>query len=129
MLRVLVIDDDVPILQAVGDVLRGEGILVREESQSDRAAEAARDFAPDLVLLDLMMPHLDGILVARALRREPGLSEIPLVLMSAHPRAARFAHEIGARACLRKPFSARRLLAAVEGGNTTDSTQPEITIP
>lgn len=128
MFRVLVIDDDGPILEAIGDVLRGEGFLVREESAAELASEAAIEFAPDVVLIDLMMPNRDGTLVARDLRRHPTLADVPVILMSAHPRAAQFAREVGARACLRKPFSARRLIAAVTGDCPQEATSSGFTV-
>lgn len=127
--RVLVIDDDLPILEAIGDLLRSEGYDVREEPESVRAVQSAREFEPDIVLVDLMMPGADGVTVARGLRHEPGTQEVPVVLMTAHPDVARFAHEMDANAWLRKPFSARALLRAVQGHPEPDRTNPEITVP
>ena len=127
--RVLVIDDDLPILEAIGDLLRSEGYDVRQEPESVRAVQSAREFEPDIVLLDLMMPGADGVTVARKLKHEPGTQEVPVVLMTAHPEVARFAHEMDADAWLRKPFSARALLRAVQGDPAPDRTNPEITVP
>lgn len=126
--RILVIDDDVPILEAIGDLLRSEGFAVRQEPDSIRAVQAAREFDPDVVLLDLMMPGADGVVVARGLRGEPVTSGVPVVLMTAHPDAARIASEMAADAWLRKPFSARALLRAVRGDPFPDQTKPEFTV-
>ena len=127
--RVLVIDDDVPILEAIGDLLRSEGFSVREEPESIRAVQSAREFVPDIVLLDLMMPGADGVSVAQGLRREPDTSGVPVVLMTAHPDVSRIASEMSADAWLRKPFSARALLRAVRGDPFPDQTKPEFTVP
>lgn len=126
--RVLVIDDDLPILEAIGDLLRSEGYDVRQEPESVRAVQSAREFGPDVVLLDLMMPGADGVAVARDLRRA-GTETVPVVLMTAHPDVAKFASEMDANAWLRKPFSARALLRAVQGHPEPDRTNPEVTIP
>ena len=126
--KVLVVDDDVPILEAIADLLRAEGYDVREEPQSARAVQSAREFEPDVVLLDLMMPGADGVAVAKDLRVEPGTSAVPVVLMTAHPEAARFAGEMLARAWLRKPFSARALLRAVKGDPSPERSSPEFTL-
>ena len=122
--RVLIVDDDVPILEAIGDLLRAEGYFVREEPESVRAVDSAREFVPDIVLLDLMMPGADGVQVAQGLRRQETTSDVPVVLMTAHPDAARIASEMSAAAWLRKPFSARALLRAV-AGDDPDQTNPD----
>lgn len=126
--RVLVVDDDIPILEAISDLLRAEGYDVREEPESLRAVQSAREFDPDVVLLDLMMPGADGLSVARGLRGAAPAREVPLVLMTAHPEAARFATEMAAWSWLRKPFSARALLRAVEGNPGPARTGPEFTL-
>lgn len=126
--RILVIDDDVPILEAIGDLLRSEGFDVRQEPESVRAVQSAREFDPDLVLLDLMMPGADGVSVAQRLRRAPGARRVPVVLMTAHPDAPRIALEMAADAWLRKPFSARALLRAVRGDPFPDQTKPEFPV-
>ena len=127
--KVLIVDDDVPILEAIGDLLRAEGYSVREEPESVRAVQSAREFVPDIVLLDLMMPGADGVQVAQGLRGEAQTSDVPVVLMTAHPDAARIANEMAAFAWLRKPFSARALLRAVRGDKSPDLTNPELTTP
>jgi two-component system, OmpR family, response regulator MtrA len=126
--RILVIDDDVPILEAIGDLLRSEGFDVRQEPESIRAVQSAREYDPDVVLLDLMMPGADGVSVAQGLRREPGTRAVPVVLMTAHPDVSRIALEMSADAWLRKPFSARALLRAVRGDPFPDQTKPEFTV-
>jgi len=126
--RILVIDDDVPILEAIGDLLRSEGFDVRQEPESIRAVQSAREYAPHVVLLDLMMPGADGVSVAQGLRRELGIRTVPVVLMTAHPDVSRIALEMDADAWLRKPFSARALLRAVRGDPFPDQTKPEFTV-
>ena len=113
-MRVLVVDDDRPILETVDEILRSEGFEVRATTDPRRAVRSARDFHPDVALIDMMMPGLDGVELARRLRQEPGLRDVPIILMSAHPDGSLFARDAHA-AFLPKPFSLRRLLAMLHG--------------
>ena len=124
----LVVDDDVPILEAIGDLLRAEGYDVLQEHESARAVQSAREFEPDVVLVDLMMPHVDGVGVAKGLHSQPDTQDVPVVLMTAHPDAPKFANQMSAHSWLKKPFTARALLRAVRGDSTPEQTSPEITL-
>ena len=72
--RVLVVDDDAALAEMLGIVLRGEGFEPTFVSDGDKALDAFRDTRPDLVLLDLMLPGMDGIDVCRQIRAESGVS-------------------------------------------------------
>ena len=89
---------------------------VQAVSDGEAALEAARAHPPDLILSDVMMPKLDGFGLLRALRADPRLREIPIILLSA--RAGEESRiegmEAGADDYLVKPFSARELVARVE---------------
>jgi two-component system response regulator MtrA len=78
--RVLVVDDDAALAEMLGIVLRGEGFEPTFVADGDRAMDAFRDTHPDLVLLDLMLPGMDGIDVCRQLRAESG---VPIVMLTA----------------------------------------------
>src|ERR1700726_4491382 len=78
--RVLVVDDDAARAEVVGIVLRGGGFEPAFVADGDKAVGAFRDFRPDLVLLDLMLPGSDGIDVCRQIRAESGG---PLVMLTA----------------------------------------------
>jgi two-component system, OmpR family, response regulator MtrA len=78
--RVLVVDDDAALAEMLGIVLRGEGFEPTFVADGDRAMDVFRDSHPDLVLLDLMLPGMDGIDVCRQIRAESG---VPIVMLTA----------------------------------------------
>jgi DNA-binding response OmpR family regulator len=110
---VLVADDDPDILLLITLTLERDGydVVAAKDGLSALAAAIAR--VPHLVLLDLMMPGLDGYEVTRRLRGEPITKDVPIVIVTAaaeESQAAR-ALEVGADAYMKKPFSPRELLA------------------
>ena len=111
---ILVAEGDVDMRQYVTRLLE-EGYAVESVSDGTAALLACRARRPDLVLSDVMMPKLDGLGLLRALRADPALASIPIILLSA--RAGEEARiegaEAGADDYLSKPFSARELLARV----------------
>ncbi|MFN4089457.1 MAG: ATP-binding protein, partial [Alphaproteobacteria bacterium] len=118
--RVLLADDNADMRAYVRRLLTGQGYDVEAVGDGAAALDAARRHAPDLVLSDVMMPRLDGLGLLDAMRRDPALRAIPIVLISA--RAGEEAHADGIAAgaddYLTKPFSARELLARVESALT-----------
>ncbi len=82
-LLVLVVDDSEANRKLSRDVLRAAGILTLEAATGREAIAVARDRRPDVILLDLRLPDMDGIDVARALRDEPRTAPIPVVALSA----------------------------------------------
>ena len=113
MPRVLVVDDEPLIAMALEAVLEDAGHRVATAANGrqalERLAEAPR---PDLVLLDMMMPVMDGVAMLRELRARAETRETPVVLMSAAPfRQA--AAQLGYQAALRKPFDVQDLLATL----------------
>ena len=78
--RVLVVDDDPALAEMLGIVLRSEGFLPSFVADGERALAAFRESRPDIVLLDLMLPGMSGIDVARAIRAESG---VPIVMLTA----------------------------------------------
>ena len=110
---VLLVEDDPDIRDIVQDVLEAEGYDVVPASHGRQALEFLNDVKtsalPDLVILDMMMPLVDGRHVLEAIRSDSNLSSVPVVVMSA------IAHEkpAGAAAFLRKPFSLDTLFDAV----------------
>jgi CheY-like chemotaxis protein len=110
---VLLVEDDPDIRDIVQDVLEAEGYDVVPASHGKQALEFLNDVKtsalPDLVILDMMMPLVDGRHVLEAIRSDHNLSSVPVVVMSA------IAHEkpAGAAAFLRKPFSLDTLFDAV----------------
>src|SRR3712207_4020930 len=83
MKRILVVDDDPSISYTVSDILREEGYQVEAAPNGREALRKMRELLPDAVLLDLMMPVMDGWAFARACRQEPTYQDVPIVVMSA----------------------------------------------
>jgi two-component system, OmpR family, response regulator MtrA len=108
---VLIADDDADILSLVKAVLERSGHEVVAASDGAEALASVRARKPDLVVLDIAMPEVDGLEVLRRLRADPTTSELPVVLLSARAQEADVERgfAIGASAYLKKPFSPREL--------------------
>jgi signal transduction histidine kinase len=113
--RVLVADDNTDMREYLERLLSPEWDVVAV-ADGEAALAAAREHPPDLVLSDVMMPRLDGEGLLRALRADPRLASIPVVLLSARAGEEAVLHglETGADDYLVKPFSARELLTRVK---------------
>ena len=111
----LVVDDDTDLREALEEVLRDAGYEVMGASNGKHALEvlAALPLLPGLVLLDMMMPVLDGGGFARAMRQVPEWRGIPVLVFSASANARQVAEEIGACGHMRKPVDVDTLLEAV----------------
>jgi CheY-like chemotaxis protein len=112
---VLVVDDNPTILSLLGTVLRDGGYDVRVATDGLRAVEIARAKPPELVLLDLSMPGLDGFAVAARLKAEPSTSATPIIVISAEDNVDDKvrAFEAGAADYVTKPFEPREVLSRV----------------
>ncbi len=112
---VLLADDNIDMRNYLRRLLRGAGFQVEAVGDGAAALSAVKDRVPDLVLSDVMMPKLDGFGLLAALRNDPALRDVPVLLLSA--RAGEEAKveglSAGADDYLTKPFSARELLARV----------------
>ena len=119
--RVLVVDDepDVAFLCRVNLEMEGYVVLTADDGQT--AVEVVGAEHPDAVLLDIMLPRLDGWSVLSAIRAEPSTAEIPVVIMSAKPREGRSLE--GATEYIEKPFSRDQLVRAVRGAVTGDASE------
>jgi two-component system, chemotaxis family, chemotaxis protein CheY len=113
MRRVLVVDDEEPIRLVVSAILEEEGYLVEVGTNGEALAMAATQ-PPDLVLLDIMMPVMDGPEVRRHLLEDPRTADIPVVVMTAAGDAAGWARRLGAAGALAKPFDMDQLIDLVE---------------
>ncbi len=102
--RVLLIDDDAAIRMLCSVSLRALGIEVIEAENGTQGLELARRKRPDLVLLDVSMPGLDGFEVGELVRRHRKTRHIPLMFLSGEAENDARARELGAIACLAKPF-------------------------
>jgi DNA-binding response OmpR family regulator len=127
--KVLVVDDDAPIRLLCRVNLEAEGMEVLEAADGADGLEKARASRPDVVLLDVMLPKLDGWRVAEALLEDPRTGKIPIVFLTARAELRDQARglEIGGVDYITKPFNPveladliRELLDRVDRGEQTD---------
>jgi two-component system, chemotaxis family, chemotaxis protein CheY len=110
--RILVIDDDLPILELVREILEDIGYEVQATVDSTEALRWLDATPPDLIVLDMRMPVLDGWGFKQALD-ERGV-DVPIVVMTAARNARRWAREVGAAGYLAKPFDIDDMVRIVE---------------
>jgi two-component system sensor histidine kinase/response regulator len=109
---VLVVDDDAAIIDVIRAALEDEGYGVLA-AVNGAALQIAHDRRPDLILLDIMMPDMDGVEVSRRLRANPATASIPIVVMSAHSRMRAIGDTMAVDDRLPKPFELGDLYATV----------------
>jgi len=116
MSTILLAEDDPDILHMVAYKLRRAGFEVVEATDGIAALDACRREPPDLVLLDVRMPRMDGISVCRELRARPRTGDLPIIMLTARARAQdrELAFAAGATDYVVKPFSPRALVERVE---------------
>jgi two-component system, OmpR family, alkaline phosphatase synthesis response regulator PhoP len=114
--RILVVEDEADIRNLVRYNLEQEGFAVVEAADGERGLELARTQRPHLVLLDLMLPGMNGLEVCRALRGDEKTAALPIVMLTAKATEVDkvLGLEIGADDYVTKPFSPRELLARVK---------------
>lgn len=114
--KVLVVDDEVYILHILDFSLGAEGFEVITANNGELAIEKAKQEKPDLIVLDIMMPVLDGYETCRRLKREVQTKNIPVVLLTAKGRDVdkRLGFEVGAVDYIVKPFSPNRLIERIQ---------------
>lgn len=111
---VLIVDDDPAIREALGMVLEDEGYQIRQSVHGRHALELLRRSPPPcLILLDLMMPVMNGWEFYEELRRHPALANLPVLLISADPTIKQTAAELGVSGYLAKPVDLTLLLDTV----------------
>jgi len=112
---ILVVDDDPDVRDAVADVLADEGYGVTGVGSGREALQHLQQhMRPSLILLDMMMPEMDGWLLRQELKKSPDLASIPIVILSAHGDVRDAALALGAVDYLRKPLSVDSLLEIAE---------------
>jgi DNA-binding response OmpR family regulator len=113
--KVLLVDDENDILDLVSYNLGEAGYSVYTAATGLEALNKARQYLPDLIVLDLMLPELDGIAVCEILRKQPSTKNIPVVMLTswASEDAKAIGLQTGASDYVVKPFSPRDLLARI----------------
>src|SRR5271165_951188 len=113
--KILVVDDEPDMVELVSFNLRAEGYDVVTASNGMEALNQARSVLPDLIVLDLMMPELDGLSVCEILRRLPSTAPIPVIMLTAWKSELTriIGLDSGAEDYITKPFSPRDLVTRV----------------
>jgi len=114
--RILVVDDEPSILELIRVNLEREGYEVETAADGRVALEAVARSQPDLILLDVMLPGLDGLAVCRTLHNDVATRDIPIIMLSARGEELDkiLGLEMGADDYITKPFSPRELLARIK---------------
>ena len=118
MAKILVVDDEPDAVDLVEFNLKSAGYEVVTAADGAEALKKAKAHSPDLILLDLMLPEVDGLEVCKILRRDPAIAAIPVIMLTA--KAAEIDRvlglELGADDYITKPFSPRELVLRVKKG-------------
>jgi DNA-binding response OmpR family regulator len=114
--HILVVDDEPDALELIGFNLRNAGFDISTAEDGERALKMARDLQPDLIVLDVMLPEVDGLEVCKIIRRDSITAGIPIIMLTA--KAAEVDRvlglELGADDYVTKPFSPRELVLRVK---------------
>lgn len=132
--KVLIIDDSIDLLRGLRAALAKDGYLIETLSQPAMALEVAKEVSPDLVILDVMMPEVDGWQVLRILRSDKGTKHIPVLMLTAKgtPEAKITGFTLGADDYLVKPFEITELkcrVAALLRRSSAGNPLPEYSFP
>ena len=113
--RILVVDDEIYIVHILDFSLGMEGYEVLTALDGEQALEKARTEKPDLIVLDIMMPKLDGYETCKRLKADPETKDVPVILLSAKGRNVdqKVGFEVGADDYITKPFSPRKLVERI----------------
>jgi DNA-binding response OmpR family regulator len=113
--RVLIVDDEAPVAVLLEQALKQEGYQVVRATDGMEAMNRLPAFQPDVVIMDIMMPRLDGVQTTRLLRRNRSYADLVIIALSARTdEVAREAmREAGANLYMRKPFTIARLVGHV----------------
>ena len=114
--KIVVVEDEPDLIDVVTYNLQREGYLVLTAQRGDEGLNLIRSERPDLVLLDLMLPGMDGLSICRQMKSDSSLKEIPIIIASAKGEESDvvIGLELGADDYLAKPFSPRELLARIK---------------
>lgn len=116
--RILVVDDEAIITRTLKLYLEGTGSYeVRTENEGGRALQAAREFNPDLIMLDLVMPDTDGAMLASELQGDSELQNIPIIFLTAlvsKQEVGAQGKEIGGHPFLAKPVDPEKVVECIE---------------
>ena len=114
--HILIVDDEPMIVKMVSSRLRANDYEVKSAIDGEDALKKVKEEKPALIILDLMLPKMNGYEVCRRLKADPEYRSIPIILFTARAqdRDEKMGYEAGADAYIAKPFSANNLLAKME---------------
>lgn len=114
--KILVVDDEINITQILEFSIGSEGYQVITASNGEEAIDVARKEQPNLIILDIMMPKIDGYEACRILKANPLTKNIPVILLTAKGRDIdkRLGYEVGATDYIIKPFSPTQLIGRIQ---------------
>jgi DNA-binding response OmpR family regulator len=113
--KILVIDDEPEITDVIETFLAEAGYQCLTENTPQEAIDKARKFKPDVILLDIMMPGVDGYSICQQLRAEPDFAHVPIIFLTGKDRGEDMGRSFksGGDMFIKKPFSCERLLEIV----------------
>jgi two-component system, OmpR family, phosphate regulon response regulator PhoB len=113
--KVLVIDDEPEITDIVETFLTEAGYTVTVENTPRNAVVRAREFRPEVVILDIMMPDMDGYQICQEMKQDPALANVPIIFLTGKDRNDDMGRsfKVGGDMFIKKPFSCERLLEIV----------------
>jgi len=116
MHRILIVDDEPNIVFALELLMKREGYEVRSVGDGQKAFDAVREFMPNLIILDIMMPKMDGYEVCQRIRADASLKDVLIVMLTARGREVEKEKglALGADYYVTKPFSTRELMMKVK---------------
>jgi len=116
MKKILIADDRPEVVELVRVTLEGEDYQIIDASDGKEALDKIRGEKPDLVLLDVMMPEMDGFEVLSKLKKDPEAKEIPIIMLTAKGQGVdkEKGRQVGASGYITKPFSPSALLNKIE---------------
>lgn len=118
--RILIVDDDKEFLEELREMLILSGYEATGVSESLRAVETARSLKPDIILLDIKMPGLDGFQINERLKQFPETENIPIIAITGYftnEEHSRLLDMCGITACLKKPVNEEDLIRQIEATN------------
>jgi len=115
MHRILIVDDEPNIVLALELLMKKEGYEVHTVADGERAVQAAKELRPDVILLDIMMPKMDGYEVCQSIRSDALLKDVSIIMLTAKGREVEREKglALGADHYITKPFSTRQVVMKV----------------
>ena len=131
MAKILVVEDNALNIKLFCDLLMAHGHDARPVTDSRDALEAARGFAPDLIITDIQLPHLSGIELMKLVRGDELLADVPIMAVTAYAAQGddQRIRAAGAQSYVSKPISVARFVEAVEGLLAAGRLEPIIAEP